>query len=85
MEFPVMNGNTDNFAGNIDNLRAIIRREGEPSKQSMYLFNGDFIDRGPCSTETLFLLLTPRERYPLYVLASVRISGGKEMLTEEPF
>jgi len=65
--FPVTNGNTDSFAGNIDNLRAIIRSEGEPSKQLMYLFNGDFIDRGPCSTETLLLLLILRKTYPLYV------------------
>jgi hypothetical protein len=67
MEFPVINSNTNTFAGNIDNLRAIIQREGEPSKGSIYLFNGDFVDRGPCSTETLLLLLNLRERYPLYV------------------
>jgi hypothetical protein len=59
-----MNGNTDAFAGNIENLRAIIRREGEPSKKLTYLFNGDFIDRGPCSTETLLLLLILKKDTP---------------------
>ncbi|KAL2275466.1 hypothetical protein FJTKL_02038 [Diaporthe vaccinii] len=55
------------FEGNIDNLRATILREGLPSHSVKYVFNGDFVDKGPHSLETLLLVLSLKVEYPLSV------------------
>ncbi|KAH8745828.1 Metallo-dependent phosphatase-like protein [Diaporthe sp. PMI_573] len=53
--------------GNVDNLCTIILREGKPSQCKKYLFNGDFVDRGPYSVETLLLIVSLKAIYPQYV------------------
>ncbi|XP_028600827.2 serine/threonine-protein phosphatase with EF-hands 2 [Podarcis muralis] len=52
--------------GQLSDLFLIFYKNGIPSPQKFYVFNGDFVDRGKCSIEVLiilfvFLLVYPKE------------------------
>ena len=50
--------------GQFDDLRLIIDQGGHPSPTIAYLFNGDFVDRGPGGVECLLLLYALRLLWP---------------------
>eukprot|EP01029_Cantina_marsupialis_P016619 TRINITY_DN3707_c0_g2_i1.p1 TRINITY_DN3707_c0_g2~~TRINITY_DN3707_c0_g2_i1.p1 ORF type:complete len:368 (+),score=84.57 TRINITY_DN3707_c0_g2_i1:153-1256(+) len=50
--------------GQYDDLLHIFDINGVPSKTNPYLFNGDFIDRGENSIETVLLLFAYKALYP---------------------
>ncbi|NXP23118.1 PPE2 phosphatase, partial [Scytalopus superciliaris] len=54
--------------GNLDDLLLIFHKNGLPSQQNRYVFNGDYVDRGENSMEILiilfaFLLIYPNNLY----------------------
>ncbi|NXC34610.1 PPE2 phosphatase, partial [Campylorhamphus procurvoides] len=54
--------------GNLEDLLLIFYKNGLPSKQNCYVFNGDYVDRGKKSMEILiilfaFLLIYPNNLY----------------------
>ncbi|NXF77066.1 PPE2 phosphatase, partial [Sclerurus mexicanus] len=54
--------------GNLDDLLLIFSKNGLPSEQNCYVFNGDYVDRGKNSMEILiilfaFLLIYPNNLY----------------------
>lgn len=53
--------------GQFYDLAAILARRGRPSPGNYFLFNGDFVDRGPCSTEVLLTVYALKALYPEYV------------------
>lgn len=58
--------------GQVFDLIALIEREGPPSPENPYVFNGDFVDRGSYSVETLLLLLAWKVACP----SSVHLAKG---------
>lgn len=42
--------------GQLQDLFSIFTINGIPCRQNHYIFNGDFVDRGPCGAEVLFTL-----------------------------
>jgi len=42
--------------GQLPDLLTILSQSGFPSETNRYVFNGDFVDRGPNSVEVLLLL-----------------------------
>ena len=50
--------------GQYYDLLNIFERNGLPSPTNMYLFNGDFVDRGSFSVECILLLLAFKLLYP---------------------
>ncbi|NXL42273.1 PPE1 phosphatase, partial [Podilymbus podiceps] len=50
--------------GNLDDLLLIFYKNGLPSEQNRYVFNGDFVDRGKNSMEILILLFAFLLIYP---------------------
>lgn len=50
--------------GQYFDLLEIFHRNGYPSESHMYLFNGDFVDRGSWSTEIALLLFSYKWLYP---------------------
>ncbi|NXG12535.1 PPE1 phosphatase, partial [Sakesphorus luctuosus] len=50
--------------GNLDDLLLIFYKNGLPSKQNRYVFNGDYVDRGENSMEILIILFTFLLIYP---------------------
>ncbi|KAJ3213777.1 Serine/threonine-protein phosphatase 5 [Dinochytrium kinnereticum] len=50
--------------GQYYDLLNIFKRNGYPSPTNMYLFNGDFVDRGSFSLECILTLLTYKVLYP---------------------
>jgi len=42
--------------GQLQDLFSIFTINGIPCHQNHYIFNGDFVDRGPCGAEVLFTL-----------------------------
>ncbi|KAF8539253.1 Metallo-dependent phosphatase-like protein [Trichophaea hybrida] len=50
--------------GQYFDLLEIFNRNGYPTESHMYLFNGDFVDRGSWSTEIALLLFTYKCLYP---------------------
>uniref|UniRef100_A0A8B9F082 Serine/threonine-protein phosphatase n=1 Tax=Amazona collaria TaxID=241587 RepID=A0A8B9F082_9PSIT len=50
--------------GNLDDLLLIFYKNGLPSEQNPYIFNGDFVDRGKNSMEILIILFAFLLIYP---------------------
>lgn len=53
--------------GQFFDLLGILDANGRPSPDNPYLFNGDFVDRGSFSLETMLLLLAWKVAFPMYV------------------
>lgn len=53
--------------GQIFDLINMIRSNGQPGEDNPYVFNGDFVDRGSFSVETLMLLLAWKAAHPQFV------------------
>lgn len=49
--------------GQLQDLFSIFTINGLPSSKNHYLFNGDFVDRGPCGAEVLFALCAFKVSY----------------------
>lgn len=58
--------------GQFDDLVRLLHLHGPPSENQHYLFNGDFVDRGPNSVEVLLVLMAWKVAAP----ASVHINRG---------
>eukprot|EP00662_Eupelagonemidae_sp_cell21_P007640 gene7640-64501_t len=50
--------------GALSDLIRLTNDYGEPAEMNQYLFNGDFVDRGPWGPEVLFMLLLLRLLHP---------------------
>ena len=44
-------------SGQLADLLHILDTAGLPGKGHVYVFNGDFVDRGPCGVEVMCVLL----------------------------
>ncbi|CAE8684860.1 unnamed protein product [Polarella glacialis] len=53
--------------GQFFDVFTIFEQNGLPSAENPYVFNGDFVDRGSFSAETLLLLLAWKVAFPLHV------------------
>ena len=54
--------------GSLDDLMEILTKQtGPPSAQNKYIFNGDFVDRGTCGIECLWILLAWKVALPDHV------------------
>ena len=70
--------------GQLDDLVHIFVLNGLPSATNMYLFNGDFVDRGTHSCEVVFTIFAYKILYPNHVflnrgnheMADMNMSGG---------
>jgi len=60
---PILEHNP-NRAGQYFDLMNIFRLAGKPTEKHMFLFNGDFVDRGSWSTEIALLLYAYKWLYP---------------------
>ncbi|CDW52887.1 serine:threonine protein phosphatase 5 [Trichuris trichiura] len=56
--------------GQFYDLLNIFKLNGMPSEKNPYLFNGDFVDRGSFSVETVFTLFSLKLLYPKHVFLS---------------
>jgi len=56
--------------GQFYDLLNIFELNGIPSEENPYLFNGDFVDRGSFSVETIFLLFSFKLLYPKHFFMS---------------
>ncbi|KRX92187.1 Serine/threonine-protein phosphatase 5, partial [Trichinella pseudospiralis] len=56
--------------GQFYDLLNIFEINGPPSEENPYLFNGDFVDRGSFSVETVFTLFSYKLLYPRHVFLS---------------
>ncbi|KRX21784.1 Serine/threonine-protein phosphatase 5, partial [Trichinella nelsoni] len=56
--------------GQFYDLLNIFEINGAPSEENPYLFNGDFVDRGSFSVETVFTLFSYKLLYPRHVFLS---------------
>ena len=54
--------------GQLEDLLRILREFDMPSPSRHYVFNGDFVDRGPKGCEVVLLLLVLHLAYPKYVM-----------------
>jgi serine/threonine-protein phosphatase 5 len=50
--------------GQLFELLEIFKLNGNPREKHLYLFNGDFVDRGPCSIEVAVILYAYKLLYP---------------------
>mmetsp|Transcript_8838 Transcript_8838/g.19415 ORF Transcript_8838/g.19415 Transcript_8838/m.19415 type:complete len:479 (+) Transcript_8838:61-1497(+) len=53
--------------GQLFDLLQLLEQSGPPSPENPYIFNGDFVDRGSYSVETLLVLLAWKVAFPKYV------------------
>lgn len=53
--------------GQIFDFKTVIDINGEPSKDKIFIFNGDFVDRGPHGIEIVLLIYSLKLIYPNYV------------------
>ncbi len=53
--------------GQLEDLYTIFSTKGIPSATNWYLFNGDFVDRGPCSCEVIATMCAFKILYPNHV------------------
>ena len=57
------------YTGQLPDLLHILKEAGMPSDHNYYVFNGDFVDRGPQGVEVMCILLAlycayPSKKYP---------------------
>jgi hypothetical protein len=50
--------------GQLSDLLHILQDAGMPSERNKFIFNGDFVDRGPCSVEVLLILFSLLLAFP---------------------
>jgi serine/threonine-protein phosphatase with EF-hand domain len=50
--------------GQLQDLLHIFDDTGNPSPSNKFIFNGDFVDRGPCSVEIIMILFSAYLAYP---------------------
>lgn len=53
--------------GQLFDFKTVMDIHGEPSKDKIYVFNGDFVDRGPHGIEVILLIYSLKLIYPEYV------------------
>lgn len=53
--------------GQLADLLHILKENGMPSESTYYVFNGDFVDRGPYGVEVLLILFSLLLAFPKYV------------------
>jgi hypothetical protein len=53
--------------GQYGDVRTILRMNGMPSEDNLFMFNGDFVDRGPNGAEVLFSLFALKLLYPNFM------------------
>lgn len=74
VDIAIPNGSKLTVCGDIHgqfyDLLKIFELNGLPSQTNMYLWNGDFVDRGSFSVEVMFTLLTLKVLYPNSVFLS---------------
>ena len=66
--------------GQLEDLLYIFRHHGFPSPSRPYLFNGDFVDRGPKGIEVATVLFAWQQVYP----GAVLLNRGNHEVTPLP-
>ncbi|KAI9905171.1 hypothetical protein PsorP6_013597 [Peronosclerospora sorghi] len=67
--------------GQLEDLLTILDKNGVPSSNTWYLFNGDFVDRGSHGIEVILLLLNFKLLYPNFVFLN-RGNHEERMINE---
>mmetsp|Transcript_2339 Transcript_2339/g.3329 ORF Transcript_2339/g.3329 Transcript_2339/m.3329 type:complete len:807 (+) Transcript_2339:30-2450(+) len=71
--------------GQLDDLLHIFKLKGFPSATNMYLFNGDFVDRGTHSVEVVLTLFAFKVLYPKSVFLNRGNHEAKDMTEDHGF
>ncbi|KAK1508140.1 serine/threonine-protein phosphatase 5 [Colletotrichum abscissum] len=66
-------------------MQAIVGHNGAPSAETMYLFNGDIVDRGPYSCECILLVFTLKIQFPKFVFVNRGNHESEPINREEGF
>jgi hypothetical protein len=71
--------------GQLDDLLTIFQMNGFPSEDNIYIFNGDFVDRGQNSAEVVLLLFALKVLSPEYVHLNRGNHESKDMNSMDGF
>ncbi|KAK1656742.1 Metallo-dependent phosphatase-like protein [Colletotrichum godetiae] len=66
-------------------MQVIVGHNGAPSPETMYLFNGDIVDRGPYSCECILLVFTLKIQFSKFVFVNRGNHESEPINREEGF